>query len=108
MNHDEVNRALVLPRFDVSREAHDLIERIADRALVMSRKVTQRKPSFSKMEIMMDVTAVHANGTPLKLVELLETDDFNFCHDVFGIHRHIDRTNGSLGGCFVPRFVVPQ
>lgn len=53
---------------------------------------------------MMDITAVHANGNPLKLAELLATDDFNFTHDVFGITRHIDRETGKLGGCFVPRF----
>jgi hypothetical protein len=37
--------------------------------------------------------------------KLLDFDEFNFCHDVFGIKRHIDRSNypGHIGGCFLPR-----
>jgi|18_taG_2_1085343.scaffolds.fasta_scaffold10950_6 hypothetical protein len=37
---------------------------------------------------------------------LLEADDYEFCHDVAGIHRHADRTSypAQIGGCFLPRF----
>lgn len=57
----------------------------------------------------MDVTACHCNGCPLRLQELLEADDFNFTHDVFGIRRFIDRTTGEMPGAkFHPRFSVPR
>ena len=52
----------------------------------------------------MDIDATHNNGCPLKLVELLAADDFNFVHDVFGIRANIDRTTGKLQNCFVPRY----
>ena len=52
----------------------------------------------------MDITACHCNGCPLKLQELLDACGFNFIHDVAGIMRHMDRTTGRLGGCFLPRY----
>lgn len=51
----------------------------------------------------MDISACHISN-PLKLSELLAADDFNFCHDIFGISRNINRTNGQLENCFLPRF----
>ena len=88
--------------FAVSKEAAGLIERIAVRA-------SQMYPHISMDHFCMDVTAVHANGTPLRLKALLDADDFNFAHDIAGIYRHLDRDNGSPTGgkClnhFVPRF----
>lgn len=56
----------------------------------------------------MDVSATHANGTPLRLDALAEADDFNFIHDLGGIRRHIDRETGKLADGFLPRFVVNQ
>lgn len=52
----------------------------------------------------MDITACHLNGNPIDLDALLAADDANFGHDVFGIIRYIDRTNGKLTDCFSPRF----
>lgn len=40
----------------------------------------------------------------LDLDALLAADSGNFLHDVAGIHRHMDRTTGKMGDCFVPRF----
>ena len=37
---------------------------------------------------------------------LLEADQFDFIHDVAGIHRHMDRSTGKLGDCFSPRFTL--
>ena len=54
----------------------------------------------------MDVMACHCNGTPLRLKDLLEAEQFDFVHDVMGITRHIDRTTGELADCFEPRFAV--
>lgn len=52
----------------------------------------------------MNVSACHASGNPLRLQDLLEADDFNFAHDVFGIDRHINRDTGKLENFFSPRF----
>jgi hypothetical protein len=83
--------------WNVTSEDRSLISSIVDRAM----------PSFGafdRMSLEMDITAVHANGNPPCLTELLLADDFNFSHDVFGIVRHLDRRTGTLGDCFVPRF----
>lgn len=53
---------------------------------------------------MMDIEACHCNGNKLNLTGLLEADDFNFAHDVFGIANNIDRDTGKLLNCFLPRF----
>jgi hypothetical protein len=75
-----------------------LIEQIADRAI--SHGLYLRP---EKLTAMMDVTATHLNGCPLDLPKLLDAPDFDFCHDVGGIKRHIDRNTGQLGDCFLPR-----
>lgn len=56
------------------------------------------------LDLMMDVTACHLNGCPLDFAALIEADDSNFAHDVFGITRHINRRDGTLRDCFIPRF----
>jgi hypothetical protein len=62
----------------------------------------------SKLDLMMDMGACHCNGCPLRLADLLAADDFNFAHDVSGIHRHLDRATGKLVGGFLPRLAVFQ
>jgi len=59
---------------------------------------------YEKMAAIMDISATHSNGTPLKLQELLDADDMNFAHDVFGILANINRRTGQLENCFVPRY----
>jgi hypothetical protein len=54
----------------------------------------------------MDLSAVHVH-CPLRLVDLLTADDFNFAHDLSGIRQHINRTTGKLENHFLPRFAVP-
>lgn len=61
-----------------------------------------------RMASVMDITAVHSNGCPLKLAELLSGADFDFMHDFTGIARHIDRTTGKPDDCFLPRFAEVQ
>jgi len=56
-----------------------------------------------KMSLSMDITAVHLNDTNLDLKKLLAFDEFNFVHDVVGIMNHINRNNGKLTNCFLPR-----
>lgn len=100
--------------FATSREDAELIWDIARRAVETARKVLMRSRGRIDGDLVnaqlwaMDITAVHCNGRPLRLRELYLADDFNFSHDVFGIHRHLDRETGELGWCFVPRFAVPE
>lgn len=57
----------------------------------------------SRTNAIMDITATHLNGCPLKLRDLLRADDFNFKHDIIGIHNHINRRTGKLEDFFLPR-----
>jgi len=79
----------------ITRYEVDTIHKIADRALQFGKR--------SKMDWAMDITACHCNGNPLRLDELLASDDFNFTHDVLGISRHLNRDTGKLSD-FSPRF----
>ena len=74
-----------------------LIEKIMHRAT----KLTDRSPSG----LFMDISATHASH-PLDLQRLLDSDDFNFLHDIFGIQKHLNRETGLLDGCFCPRFTA--
>ncbi len=87
----------MLVKFTTTPEEGALIKAIADRAQSDLGMKT-------RLDIQMDVAAVHCNGCPLKLKELLEADDFNFAHDLIGIASNIDRTTGTLQNCFLPRF----
>lgn len=92
--------------FEHSKKDRDLIGRIVDRAMAMARRhklpiLDMKHPAQS---LDMDITACHCNGTPLRLDELADADDTNFGHDVWGIHRYMDRETGHLTNCFVPRF----
>jgi hypothetical protein len=81
------------------------INKITDRAVAIA---ASRGDCLDRASLMMDVTACHLNGNPLKLEALSEADDFNFIHDVYGICNHIDRESGHLRDCFSPRFSVPE
>ncbi len=87
--------------FDVSEYDETLISDIADRAFDLIRK---HGGQVSKLDTIMDLTAVHANGNPLRLEDLLAADDFNLLHDVCGIERHLNRKTGQLENHFSPRF----
>src|ERR1700733_1726990 len=79
-----------------------LIKDIAVRARNIGKA---HQPDFRRsiMDIMMDIEYCHESN-PLNLQALLDADDFNFCHDVFGIARHFNRQTLKLEDCFVPRF----
>ena len=91
--------------FEVSQEEAEIIRDIAQRAARLARRWGNRLDSLTAE---MDITAAHANGMPLRLADLYAAGDSDFAHDVFGIHRHINRRTGRLGGCFVPRFARPE
>jgi hypothetical protein len=89
--------------FHTTKEQARLIGLIVSRA---KRMWKQARPDerFDAMSLHMDLSACIAQGCNLKLNELLNADDFNFCHDVFGISRHINRDTGKLENFFVPRY----
>jgi len=89
--------------FEITRSDRELMERVCDRAEGILAKIPNSAP-VKRRDMMMDLTAVHANGNPLDFQRMLDADDFNLSHDVFGIMRHIDRTTGKLMNFFSPRF----
>lgn len=90
-----------------SRKDFDLLCKIAERAERMNRKhgapLLYRKGNF-----LMDLNAVHSNGTPLRLSSLLTAPEFDFAHDIYGIVANLDRETGKLGDLFSPRYSMPR
>lgn len=89
-------------KFAVTDADKQTIERIAERAHALYKAQGAR---CRLIDVLMDLTATHANGCPLRLADLEVADDFNLMHDVSGIARHLDRRTGTLD-CFQPRFAV--
>lgn len=87
--------------FTATQADRALIEKIACRAMQM-RGISGTYAD--KIDVELDLLAVHANGCPLKLTDMLNADDFQFAHDVFGIARHLNRKTGRLENCFLPRY----
>jgi hypothetical protein len=95
--------------FSGNKEDYEIAEKIAERVyndvLELSRSEGVVLASLrTRLDWEMDVMAVHLNGCPLRLKDLLEADDFNFAHDLYGIYRHLNRETGKLEDCFLPRF----
>lgn len=84
-----------------TRHEIELINKIAWRALRLAKEKAQRE--IDLMDLEMDLTATHASN-PLRLDDLLNADEFNFVHDVWGIREHLNRRTGKLENYFVPRF----
>lgn len=87
--------------WEISDEDFRLCISIAKRAVAVAQ---QNGIDYDQHDALMDVHACHANGCPLNLKELLEADNGNFGHDVFGIRHHINRRTGKLEDFFLPRF----
>ena len=84
--------------FTATTKEIETVRKIVDRI--------QTIPAIGKRDRMdwtMDLLATHANGNPMDFDKLLGFDDFNFRHDIYGIHRHLDRATGQLRDCFSPR-----
>lgn len=77
----------------------DLIRQIADRVVKLSR---EHDMDYEKLEVVMDLTATHIK-CPLQLTAMLTVDNVTLAHDAFGIRRHLNRQNGELMDCFLPR-----
>ena len=92
--------------FEIEPQDRAVIDQIVDRAdrFALSRDCgVSDGEGVDRLSLTMDLVACHANGMPLRLADLLATDDFNFVHDVWGIQRHIDRNTGRFE-TFLPRF----
>lgn len=88
--------------FEIRDEQRKLVDKIVGRAM----KAGALSHDYDRTDLSMDLIAVHANGCPLDFDRLLQADDFNFSHDIFGIKTHIDRETGRLTRCFLPRCAV--
>lgn len=80
----------------------DCVREISDRAV---RLYAGLRVQRSKLDITMDLAAVHAR-VPLDLIGLMCAEDDDFAHDICGINRHIDHSTGKLTGCFRPRYAL--
>lgn len=94
------SRNTITVQFTHDPQTRELISKIVLRAKGLG--LINRR--YSGQTCSMDVNAVHSNGNPLRLADLLAADDFNFMHDICGIARHLDRDTGKLGDFFSPRF----
>ena len=88
------------PSFEVTKQDAAIIHKIAVRANNVAKDIGFKYPV---QDAAMDITAVHANGNPLRLQRLLDADKFNFAHDIAGIRNCLDRDTGKLNNCFEPR-----
>lgn len=89
-------------KFNTSKKDMALIEKLADRLEIYGKKFGVEL-EYDRLEFIMDLDACNSNGTPLDFQKLLDADDFNFGHDVWGIRAHIDRTTGKVKDFFMPR-----
>ena len=84
-------------KWNSTKEEKVLIGKIANRAIEMGL-------NNDRLEVMMDITAVHLNDCKLDLKRLLDADDFSFAHDVTGIRGRVDVNTGKLTRKFLPKF----
>ena len=57
----------------------------------------------NRMTTLMDLVVCHTHGCPLDWDALLNADRFTLMHDITGIAQHLNRDNGVLQNCFLPR-----
>ncbi len=89
----------------ISDEDFDLVGKIVTRAAKLYRS---NGVSFNRQNVVMDLIACNANGTPLDFKKMLAADDFNLAHDIGGIDRHMNRETGKLEGFFRPRCTLRE
>ena len=91
--------------WNATKDEYKLIAKIVTRAV---QKYHDMDIPLDIQSLTMDLTACHSNGCPLDFQRLLDAPDFDFCHDIGGIQRHINRTTGEIEDCFLPRTAAPQ
>ena len=91
----------------------ELITAIADRAANFYERhvdiflsMPKRAGPLREM-IANELWFVHREIVPLRLQALHDADDFNFMHDIAGIHRHLDIGKPcKFKDCFLPRYAL--
>jgi hypothetical protein len=73
-----------------------LISKIAERAVSLF--------ACDKIEILIDIYYCIEGGCDLDLDGLLHADEFDFRHDIVGIHNNLNHETKKLEHCFLPRF----
>ncbi len=58
---------------------------------------------FDRTSLIMDLEFANEEFD-LRLDDFLNTDNFNFSHDIVGIQQNINRQTREMEGLFVPRF----
>jgi len=96
--------------FEISATDDVLVEKIVERAHkhVYTEANGWDEETQDRTSTTMDVVACHLNGCPLDLQKLLDSDAFTFSHDIVGIRRHINRSNGQIENCFLPRCAAKE
>jgi hypothetical protein len=79
----------------------DTIKAIAKRASALA---SANEIELDEKTVLLDLTAAMAGGCKLCVQDLLNANDVDFVHDVFGINKHLDRNTFTLTDCFVPRY----
>lgn len=88
-------------KWEATKTEIDVISKIIKRASKLFEGFGIR---IDLLSLSMDIEAVHSNGCPLRLVDLLFAANSDFTHDIAGIMKHIDRKTGKLTDCFLPRY----
>lgn len=91
----------------ITPEDMSLVGRIVRRWEDMHMRGPEVRP-FDRSGATMDLIACHNHGCKLDLQALVDADDFDFSHDVYGINRHLNRKTGELTDCFLPRFAARE
>lgn len=87
-------------KWDISPRDEFLIGQIVERAdLLLDLPIDNRN-------LTLDLVTLHVNGCALDLAGMLHAGEGDFCHDIDGIRRHIDRRTGRLLRGFSPRYAL--
>lgn len=105
MPSKQTSTPLGVPRvsFAVKKGEAEIIGKIRDRFVKMRAAFNMRTTKDEEREILMDLMACHANGSPLNLETLLASDERDFSHDVALVVNNVDRRTGKMPGWFHPR-----
>lgn len=95
----------------MNKQELELISMIADRAIALYQRLgflADKDTKFARTGIVFEIATVHKEIVPLRLAEMLASDDGNFAHDIGGIHRHLNfgtpTQKPHFSWCFMPRF----
>lgn len=101
--------------FDCSPDDMDLAVKIAkrigeefDAAVAMGQIKAPLGHSLDLMLEVINVMAVHCNGRPLHLLQLLMSDRNDFLHDTSAIHCLLDTRTGKLPDWITLRFEMKR